>query len=64
MRFYNKCWGRKDLLVFSTPKKSDAMQDKLQKAVDRLNKEVSNDFDKKDYDNFIKILQEICDIEE
>ena len=48
----------------TTTKKSDAMQDKLQKAVDTLNKEVSKNFTKKDYDNFLKILHEICDIEE
>ena len=51
-------------IKITTTKKSDAIKDKLQKAVGTLNKEVSKDFTKKDYDNFLKILHEICDIEE
>ena len=48
----------------TTTKKSEAMKDKLQNAVDAINKDISKEFSKKDYAIFMKTLLAISDIEE
>ena len=54
---------RRSINVTAT-KKSDAMKDELEKAINTLNKEISKDFTKKDYDIFMKLLLKSGDAEE
>jgi len=51
-------------IKITTTKKSEDMKDKLQEAVDVLNKDISKEISKKDYDIFMKTLRTIGDIEE